>query len=173
MVRRPPISTRTDTLSLHDALPICEQLVDIHSQHQTRQLNAAAFQLFVVDGFAGHQEQLDDYRTKYRAYRKAEAQLRELEERSKASLAEADYLQFQFDELENARLQPGEQDILEQELLRLTHAEEIKRSVSGIVYLLEDGEAAVADQLKEAGRQLGALEKYSSDIAELNQRLNS
>src|SRR3546814_4315832 len=137
MVRRPPISTRTDTLSLHDALPICEQLVYIHSQHQTRQLNAAAFQLFVVDGFAGHQEQLDDYRTKYRAYRKAEAQLRELEERSQASLAEADYLQFQFDELENARLQPGEQDILEQELLRLTHAEEIKRSVAGLVYLLE------------------------------------
>lgn len=150
-----------------------ERLVDIHSQHQTRQLNNAAFQLLVVDSFAGHDTLLSEYRSKFHAYRKMETQLQELEDRSKAAYAEADYLQFQFDELEKAALQPGEQELLEQEILRLTHAEEIKRTLSGIVYLLEEGETTIADQLKEAGRQLSSLEKYSSEVAQLNERLAS
>ncbi|QEC54016.1 DNA replication and repair protein RecN [Anseongella ginsenosidimutans] len=160
-------------VTLNQLKELGEKLVDIHSQHQTRQLNTPAFQLMVVDSFAGHEKMLQEYGEKFRAYRKLEARLEDLEERARTARAETDYLQFQFDELENAALQPGEQELLEQEMLRLTHAEEIKRSLSGIAYLLEEGETAVTSQLKEAARQLSSLEQYSHEITQLNQRINS
>lgn len=160
-------------VTLNQLKELGEKLVDIHSQHQTGELNSAAFQLMVVDSFARQEGLLREYREKFAAYKKQEAQLQELRERGKAGYAEADYLRFQFDELENAGLEPGEQELLEQELLRLTHAEEIKKTLSGIAYLLEEGETTVTDQLKEAARQLASLEKYSGDIGLLNQRLGS
>lgn len=160
-------------VNLNQLKELGEKLVDIHSQHQTRQLNTPAFQLMVVDSFAGHDKLLQTYKGKFLAYKKLENRLQALEEQSRAAAAEADYLQFQFDELEKAGLQPGEQELLEQEMLRLTHAEEIKRSLSGVVYLLEEGETAINAQLKEAGRQLSSLEQYSAAITQQNQRINS
>ena len=160
-------------VTLNQLKELGEKLVDIHSQHQTRQLNTPAFQLMVVDSFAGHAELLQAYSEKYLAFRKLETRLQTLEEQSRTAAAEADYLQFQFDELEKAVLQPGEQEVLEQEMLRLTHAEEIKKSLSGIVYLLEEGESAITSQLKEAARQLSSLEQYSTELSELNGRINS
>lgn len=160
-------------VTLNQLKELGEKLVDIHSQHQTRQLNTAAFQLSVVDGFAGHDGLLQEYKEKFKAYRIHQTQLQELEERNQRAAAEADYYQFQFDELENAALQAGEQDRLEQEMLRLTHAEEIKRTLSAAVYLLDEGETSVTSQLKEAERQLAALERYSQEVAPLNQRITS
>lgn len=160
-------------VTLNQLKQLGERLVDIHSQHQTRQLNTAAFQLSVVDSFAGHDKLLQEYKEKYQTFRKNEARLRDLEERNQKAAAEADYLQFQFDELEAANLQPGEQELLEQEMLRLTHAEEIKRSLSAVVYLLEEGQAPITSQLREAERQLSTLEPYSREIGPLTQRVAS
>jgi DNA repair protein RecN (Recombination protein N) len=84
-----------------------------------------------------------------------------------------DYYQFQFDELEKAAIVVDEQELLEQELYSLNNAGEIKRNLLGAFYLMEDGEASAIIQLREAGHQLLALEKFNPLIAELHQRLNS
>lgn len=160
-------------VSLSQLKELGEQLVDIHSQHQTRQLNTQAFQLMVIDSFAGHDKLLQEYRKRYNSCRKLESSLQELETRNKQAAAESDYLQFQFDELEAASLQAGEQELLEQEMLRLTHAEDIKRGLSAVTYLLEEGETAIVSGLREAGKQLSALEQYSGDIGKLQERLGS
>lgn len=150
-----------------------EKLIDIHSQHATLEINDPEFQLLVVDAVAQHQDLLNNYQTKFRTYRKALNKLQELIEESNKAKADLDYYQFQFDELEKARLEADEQELLEQELYTLNNAEEIKRNLLGAHYLMQEGETSAIIQLREAAHQLSALEKFSPEIADLYQRLNS
>ncbi|HEX3386394.1 MAG TPA: AAA family ATPase, partial [Mucilaginibacter sp.] len=150
-----------------------EKLIDIHSQHATLEINDPDFQLLVVDSVAGHAELLSDYRTKFKTYKKDSAKLQQLIADSDKAKADLDYYQFQFDELENAKLDSGEQEKLEQELYALNNAEEIKRSLLGAYYLMQDGETAALLQLREAAHHLSTLEKFDPAIAELHERLKS
>jgi len=150
-----------------------EKLIDIHSQHATLEINDPDFQLLVVDSVAKHDGLLNDYRTKFRAYKKSISKLQQLIGDSDKAKADLDYYQFQFDELEKANLVADEQELLEQELYTLNNAEEIKRNLSGANYLMNEGETCAILQLREAGHQLSTLEKFNPEITELHQRLNS
>ncbi|HVW13754.1 MAG TPA: DNA repair protein RecN [Mucilaginibacter sp.] len=150
-----------------------EKLIDIHSQHATLEINDPDFQLMVVDAVAGHAVLLSEYRAKFRAYKKDSAKLQQLIADSDKAKADLDYYQFQFDELEKATLNIDEQEKLEQELYTLNNAEEIKRSLQGAYYLMQDGETAAIIQLREATHHLSALEKFNPAIAELHERLKS
>jgi len=150
-----------------------EKLIDIHSQHATLEINDPEFQLLVVDAVAKHDELLNDYRAKFRSYKKSTVKLQQLIDESDKAKADLDYYQFQFDELGKAALSADEQELLEQELYALNNAGEIKRNLLGAFYLMEDGETSAIIQLREAGHQLTSLEKFNPLIAELYQRLNS
>src|SRR5580704_10589604 len=117
-----------------------EKLIDIHSQHATLEINDPDFQLLVVDSVAKHDGLLNDYRTKFKAYKKSLSKLQQLIDESDKAKADLDYYQFQFDELEKAKLDAGEQEKLEQELYTLSNAEEIKRSLLAACYLMQEGE---------------------------------
>ncbi|SDT50328.1 DNA replication and repair protein RecN [Mucilaginibacter mallensis] len=150
-----------------------EKLIDIHSQHATLEINDPDFQLLVVDSVAKHDGLLNDYRTKFKAYKRSISKLQQLIDESDKAKADLDYYQFQFDELEKANLAADEQEALEQELYTLNNAEEIKRNLAGANYLMNEGETSAILQLREAGHQLSTLEKFNSEITELHQRLNS
>ena len=150
-----------------------EKLIDIHSQHATLEINDPDFQLLVVDSVAGHGELLNDYRAKFKSFKKNSAKLQQLIADSDKAKADLDYYQFQFDELEKAKLDAGEQDKLEQELYTLNNAEEIKRSLVAATYLMQEGETSALLQLREAAHHLSSLEKFNPEIAELHERLKS
>jgi len=150
-----------------------EKLIDIHSQHATLEINDPEFQLLVVDAAAKHEELLNDYRSKFSAYKKATARLRQLIEESDNAKADLDYFQFQYDELEKASLSADEQENLERELYTLNNAGEIKRNLLAAHYLMQEGETSAIIQLSEAGHKLTLLEKFNPQIAELYQRLKS
>ncbi|MCR8558416.1 DNA repair protein RecN [Mucilaginibacter sp. BJC16-A38] len=160
-------------VNLNSLKALGERLIDIHSQHATLEINDPEFQLLVVDAVAKHDDLLNEYRTKFRAYKKSTSKLQQLIEESDKAKADLDYYQFQFDELEKAELSADEQELLEQELYSLNNAGEIKRNLLGAFYLMEEGETSAIIQLREAGHQLLALEKFNPQIAELHQRLNS
>lgn len=150
-----------------------EKLIDIHSQHATLEINDPEFQLLVVDSVAGHGDLLNDYRTKFKTYKKNTAKLQQLISESDKAKADLDYYQFQFDELEKAKLDADEQEKLEQELYTLSNAEEIKRSLVAACYLMQGGETAAVIQLREATHHLSLLERFNPAIAELHERLKS
>jgi DNA repair protein RecN (Recombination protein N) len=150
-----------------------EKLIDIHSQHATLEINDPEFQLLVVDSVAKHGDLLTDYRSKFRAYKKAVAKLQQLIGESDKAKSDLDYYQFQFDELEKANLAEDEQEKLEQELYTLNNAEEIKRNLLGACFLMQEGETSALIQLHEATHHLSSLEKFNPVIEELHERLKS
>ena len=150
-----------------------EKLIDIHSQHATIEINDESFQLNVLDIVAGHQPLLEQYKQTFKAHQKSVAKLKLLIAETEKSKADQNYFQFQFDELESAALKSGEQELLEHELDVLTHAEEIKRNLSQVTYLLQDSDTSVISQLKDAVNNLQLAEKYNSGITDFSERLKS
>ncbi|SFT17908.1 DNA repair protein RecN [Sphingobacterium wenxiniae] len=150
-----------------------EQLINIHSQHATLQINTEKFQFLVLDSVAKNQNLSSDYKNAFRQYKEIKEQLTALQELIVSNNAELDFNQFQFEELNKANLQAGEQQQLEDEQQQLTHAEEIKRNLLGAAYLLEEQETAVIISLKGAVQHLLAVQEYLPAGKEWTERLES
>ncbi len=152
---------------------IGEQLIAIHSQHATLEINNADFQLLIIDSLANHTKSLANYRSGFKQLKLNEAHLQKLILAAEEARNKQDYEQFLFDELEQASLIEDEQASLEVELERLTHAETIKRGLINTVDLLAENETSAVAILKEGNMQLQGIEKYDPAIRSLYERLKS
>ncbi|WP_431294343.1 DNA repair protein RecN [Pedobacter sp. P26] len=152
---------------------IGEKLIDIHSQHATQEINDADFQLLIVDSLANHKSLLFDYRSGFKKLRQDTSLLKKLIAEADEARNKQDYEQFLLNELEQAKLQEGEQEELEQELERLTHAETIKRALLTTSGLINESEPSALQILKEASLQLQGIEKFDPAINVLYERLRS
>ncbi|MDP4186995.1 MAG: DNA repair protein RecN [Bacteroidota bacterium] len=149
------------------------KLIDIHSQHQNLNLSDNLFQLKVIDALAQHNELFEKYRSCYKNYRLLEKDYKDILENASKAKSDLDYFQFQFDQLNEAKLLSGEQEGLEVELEELKHAEEIKRNLSLADQLLSDDGNSVLNQLKESVSLTGRLIPFFPRVSEINQRLES
>ncbi len=150
-----------------------DRLVDIHSQHQNSYLADSQFQLNVIDILAKNGELINAYRKSYLKYKELQRIISELQEKSAKEKSDLDYYQYQFSELENARIKPDEQTILEEELKILSHSEEIKSALTNISGLLNSESSGVVYQLKEASNISGKLKSIFNKISSVCERLNS
>ena len=150
-----------------------EQLIDIHSQHATLQLNTERFQLMILDSVAKNQAILQDYKQNLSQYKHRQESLSLLREDIASANAALDFNQFQFDELDQAHLEDGEQERLEAELSQLENAEEIKRGLLGASHLLSESEQSATFSLKESLQQLQSVERFMPSMEELVKRLQS
>lgn len=150
-----------------------EQLIDVHSQHATLQINTEEFQFLVVDSVAGTFALKQDYRDSFFAYKRAKKELEEFKELVKKAALEQDYFQFQFDELDAAQLVSDEQGQLEIQQRQLENAEDIKRALTGASQLLENDDTAVLSRLKDAMNQVEGITSFLPETADLAARLKS
>lgn len=160
-------------VTLNQLKELGEQLIDIHSQHQTLSLNGTEFQLSVVDAYSKHEELLNAYKVDFRNYKQLEKQLQELIEKEAQAKKDLDYFQFQFNELEDAGLKPDEQTGMEQELEALNNAEDIKSNLSKAALNLNGGEQNLLSSLTEIKALLASMAKFKPEINELSTRINS
>ena len=131
-----------------------EQLVDIHSQHQNLLLQKEDFQLNVVDIIAQDTEQLKVYQKEYYAYRKAKELLEELKAEIAKNRENEEFMRFQHKELDDANLQEGELEQLEQEAETLSHSEDIKTALFEADNAFSGEDDSILDKLKNATHQL-------------------
>ena len=148
-------------------------LIDIHSQHQNLLLSDDAFQLSVVDALAHNQVEYAQYRTVYDQLVTQNAKLRTLKDQAKRDAQEADYIRFQFSQLDDANLVEGEQEELEAEQELLSHAEEIKSCLCQMHEGLDGEGDAIVQMLKSISQKAHELSRIYPDITEIAQRLES
>ena len=150
-----------------------EQLVDIHSQHQNLLLNKQDFQLNVVDIIAGDEKEQQLYQQAYTQYHATEKELSALKESIEQNRQNADFLQFQFEELTQANLAEGEQEELEQKSETMSHSEEIKSALYEADNALSAEQTGVVESLRTALSAIRQIEKVLPDASELVERLDS
>ena len=150
-----------------------EQLVDIHSQHQNLLLQKEDFQLNVVDIIAQDADQLKVYQKEYHAYRKAKELLEELKAEIAKNRENEEFMRFQHKELEDANLQEGEMEQLEQEAETLSHSEDIKTALFEADNALSGENDSILDKLKNATHQLENICDVYPSIADVAGRMQS
>jgi len=150
-----------------------DQLMDVHSQHQNLLLNKQDFQLNVVDILANDSKELEDYQQCFANYQQKMKELNQLREEIERNRENADFLQFQYDELEAAHLAEGEQEELEQESETMSHAEDIKTALYEADNALNGDESGVVLQVKSAYNALSGISNVMPKTTELAERLDS
>lgn len=159
--------------SLTQMKELGEQLIDVHSQHQNLLLNKEGFQLNVLDILAHNDAVLEEYRDFYANWKQLEKELVELIALAEKSKADEDFVRFQLEQLEEAQLEGGEQEELEQESETLNHAEEIKAGLYRVEQLLASDEGGLLLALKESQHILQGLQKVYQPAGELAGRIES
>ena len=150
-----------------------EQLVDIHSQHQNLLLQKEDFQLNVVDIIAQDADQLKVYQKEYDAYRKAKELLEELKAEIAKNRENEEFMRFQHKELDDANLQEGELEQLEQEAETLSHSEDIKTALFEADNALSGDDDSILDKLKNATHQLENICDVYPSMADVAGRMQS
>ncbi|MDR1611142.1 MAG: DNA repair protein RecN [Candidatus Symbiothrix sp.] len=158
---------------LNDLKELGAFLIDIHSQHQNLLLADNHFQLQVLDVLAQNKDLKNEYQSAYKKQVSINKQLNTLKEKIGRQQAEEDYIRFQFKQLEEARLQAGEQTALEEEQETLSHMEEIKSGLYRIGQLLSSDENGVLSALKESLNTAQSLQKIYTPSEEIAGRLRN
>lgn len=148
-------------------------LLDIHSQHQTRELTEAAYQLEIIDAVANNAATVVLYQQQLAEMKAKQKQLHEILAEKQVLEKEHEYHSFLLNELLAANLQEGEQEILEQELEQLSNVEFIKEQFSRIVASAQDEQIGAVVQLKEMKLALQKLSPFSATYLELSERFQS
>ena len=152
---------------------LSEQLIDIHSQHETILLKENHFQLELVDAFAKTTALYFDYKKQYLSLQKLKKQLAEFLEQELQAKKEFDYFQFQFTELEEANLKIGELKLLEDESETLENAEFIKGNLVKASVVINGGDENVLSAIAQLKQGLQSISKFGSQFNELYERINS
>ena len=150
-----------------------DMLMDVHSQHQNLLLNKQDFQLEVVDIIADDAAQLAKYQNTYDEFVKAEKELSEMTLAIERNRENHDFLKFQFEELENTKLQEGEQEELEQRSETMEHSEDIKSALYTTDNALSAEQVGVIQSLRSSLSALRSIESVYPEVSELIERIDS
>ena len=164
-----------EPVSLPVLQALSEQLIDIHSQHQTLRLGDPAFRMSLLDHYAGNATCLDACRKAWNDLQGLRKDLSDVTDRLRRMAAEKDYNEALFARLDAAKLRDGELEELETEQKQLAHAEELKEYLNNCEDILApaDDRAPLTAQLKEAEKQAGRAARFIPALEPLVQRLES
>lgn len=163
-----------DTPVLLDSLKILgSKLMDVHSQHDTLQLGEGGYQLSLVDAFAQTAIELRIYQEKFKSFRTAKKHYEELKQKAFEMQKEADFNQFQLDELSAMTLTAGEQPELESTQEVLENAEEIKLKINEMLALFQEEQFGVIQGLGQIQHGMQSLERLAHKFSELKERFQS
>ncbi len=149
------------------------RLIDIHSQHQNLALGTQSFQLDVVDTIASNGTAKTAYEQSYDRWSELKTRLARLKAEFESDNTDREYLEFQLEGLDGAKLVDGEQEELERESDILDHAEEIKQELFSASQILSGDEEGCIQKLRMALQSLRSAQKNYPQAQELAERLES
>lgn len=147
-------------------------LIDIHSQHQNQLLSQPAFQLRVIDSLAANADLLADYRKHFDAFRRDLIAYRHTRDAIEADRANADFIEFQLQQLDKLDLSPGELCSLEASVDELQTLADNRRSISEAQRLLSSADGSILDMLSSLRDVCGDIEPLFSPDDKITERLH-
>ena len=146
-------------------------LIDIHGQHENQSLLHIRKHLELLDDFAGEKLALakEKYKARYQEYGELKKELDQAQLDNATRAKEMDFLSFEIGEIEEAALQKGEDEALEDDYKRLANGKEILESVLEAHQLCASDGASEA--IGRALRSLASVSEYDSDLKALYNQL--
>ena len=148
-----------------------EQLVSVHTQHQTLHILNTDFQLDILDHFSGIHEELKNYRAIYKSYRSKVNELIELQVKEMENRKEKDYLSFLLNELEDAQLGKLNIEELQQKAARIENGEKIQTAIRFAKSVFENESFSPSVGIRTLIETFDDLKKFDSSYADIAARL--
>lgn len=158
-------------VNLKSLQSLTSKLIDIHQQFDTLSIQDEEFQRNAIDALAKQKEIVKEYQSIYKEYITAQKDLETLQAKLLKQSADNEYLNFIYEELVNAGLEPGLQSRLEGELHVLENAELIKKNLMAAFFSLTEAERSQMQQLREVNFLLSAVSKFDKRIEEQQERI--
>jgi DNA repair protein RecN (Recombination protein N) len=133
-------------------------LATVHAQNETLAAFDGATRLALLDAFAGSQTACAQ--EAFQAWKGIRTRIEELQRDEQDRLRLLDLWTYQKREIEDAKLQPGEDERLENEKRVLANAEKIYNAAMNAFDLLYEGNASTAASLRSARKQIEELARY-------------
>lgn len=155
---------------------IAGYLVDMHGQQENLSLQTPGYQVRQLDLFARNQKTFSAFVEAHRTFKSLEKQLNQLVDAAAQVRKDEDYFKFQFEELQELKVDAETFQSLEEELSELEHAEDIQKSLSAADDALgggSDGNEAALTILRKAVAELRSIEGFTERLKELSERLGS
>ncbi|ACU64294.1 DNA repair protein RecN [Chitinophaga pinensis] len=160
-------------VNLGQLTELSQYLVDLHQQFDTLELEKSDFQREVMDALVNQPAVMQQYQQQYQRYAQIQRQLKQLQDQRDNANKELDYNKFLLDELSDASFAPNEIEDLDAELKVLSHAEEIRNTLSRVYFQLNEDEQPILQQLKQIQSSVQALASYHKEAPAVAQRLQS
>jgi DNA repair protein RecN (Recombination protein N) len=148
-------------------------LLDIHSQHQTRELTEENYQIDILDAVANNNDLVVAFKQALTTYKSIQKEVKQLTSEKEALVKEYEYNSYLLNELLLANLVDGEQEDLEQELEQLCNVEFIKDNFERILAVANEEQVGALVNLKEMKISLQKIIGFSTLYAQLYERLTS
>lgn len=160
-------------VSLAQLQQFSAMLVDLHQQFDTLELGNQEFQRQLVDAKAGIHEDVLHYGKTYQLLIQTQKKIAAIKAVMLKADQEKEYKSFLLKELEVLNWQIGEEQLLEEELNMLSHAEQIKTGIAKISFGLNEGEQPLLSTVKSLVSQLQIVSKYHNKLPELFTRFDT
>ena len=150
------------------------KLADIHGQYDNQSLLDPDYHIVLLDSYK-HQDTdslKDEVADKYSLYVKARKELARLLSLEKENTRKLDFYKFEEEEIEKARLIPGEDEELRERIMLLQNSEKIYENISGAYQAMYDESPSVMDGLSQSVKSIEELSSYSERIASLGQEFS-
>jgi len=134
-------------------------LVDLHGQHDSQSLLRGDIQRDLLDAFGEAMPEREAVASLVEQLQVLDASERELRDRREAVSRRADYLRHVVQEIDGARLVPGEEDTLETEARRLRSVEQLSAGAARVAESLDGEGGSALESLGQAARALAPLER--------------
>lgn len=152
--------------SLSVLAELTEGLASVMGQHEQHQLFDPQQQLFLIDGFAKHEQIVREARASFVAYQEAQEAFEALQSKEKDRSSRIDYLRFQLEELTAAAPEKGEVETLEKELNVLKHQSTLLETTSKCAQELYESDNSIFERLGQLSRELESITRFDNALVE-------
>jgi len=161
------------SVTLATLLELGEFLVDVHGQREHQQILKAAVQMTALDRFAGSQEACAAIAPLFSEWTRLEGELQKEQLSEEERLQRLDLCRFQLQEIEEAKLRPGEGDELRERLPELKNAERLRALAEAAYGALYEEEGSALEKLGQAERSFQALQALAPAVGPLTKDLEA
>lgn len=153
---------------------LCKKLADIHGQYDHQSLLNPDYHIKLIDLYkkdtilpAKEQVAAD-----FAQYREISSRLKRLVSDAAENRRQRDFMAFELEEIKNADLKAGEDEILEEEISLLQNSEHIYECLAHAYELTNGEEFSALGNLKKAVDRIGEISEYSKELAEIDQQMS-
>ncbi len=164
-----------EIVTLAQLAALCRTLADIHGQYDHQSLLDPENHILLLDSYSSDVigPAKDKVSQIYHQYAETRNRLQELERQLAETRRQQDFMAFELQELTDAHLQSGEDEILTEKVERLRHSEQIAEDLAAAYEMSEGSEYGALSAMRQALDRLNDAGNWDPDAQELGKRLES